>query len=83
MKTSYKTVWTLHSYLLKEKLKKRKRKEITCEWLCVCEENESKIQSESEETVRESFQPIPQELKEDKLNEELKTVFFIRCPPIF
>ena len=43
------------------------------------EENESKILSESEETVRESFQPIPQELKEDKLTEELKTVFFTQA----
>jgi len=43
MKTSYKTMWTLHSYLLKEKLKERKGKEITCEWLCACKENESKI----------------------------------------
>ena len=43
------------------------------------EETESKLQSESEETVRESFQPIPQDLKEDKLTEELKTVFFTQA----
>lgn len=42
------------------------------------EETESKLQSESEETVRESFQPIPKDLKEDKLTEELKTVFSLR-----
>ena len=40
------------------------------------EESESKIASESEETVRESFQPIPQDLEAGKLNEELKNVFF-------
>ena len=40
---------------------------------------ESEIQSESEETVRESFQPIPQDLKADKLTEELKTVFFTQA----
>jgi len=43
------------------------------------EETESKLQSESEETVRESFQPIPKDLKEDKLTEELKTVFFTQA----
>ena len=43
------------------------------------EESESKLQSESEETVRESFQPIPQDLKGEKLTEELKTVFFTQA----
>ena len=40
------------------------------------EESESKIASESEETVRESFQPVPQDLEEGKLNDQLKTIFF-------
>ena len=39
------------------------------------EEDESKG-DESEETVRESFQPVPQDLEAAKLNEELKNVFF-------
>ena len=56
--------------------KKKKRME---EKDLIKEESESKLQSESEETVRESFQPIPQELKEDKLTEELKTVFFTQA----
>ena len=40
------------------------------------EESESKIVSESEETLRESFQAVPQDLEPAKLNDELKDVFF-------
>ena len=43
------------------------------------EESESKIASESEETVRESFQPVPQDLEAGKLNDELKNVFFTQA----
>jgi len=57
----------------KKKTKRMEEKDL------IKEESESKLQSESEETVRESFQPIPQELKEDKLTEELKTVFFTQA----
>ena len=39
------------------------------------EEDEDKA-DESEETVRETFQPVPQDLEAGKLDEELKNVFF-------
>ena len=54
---------------------KEKKKEIVDKNL-IKEESESKIVSESEETVRESFQPVPQDLEPAKLNDELKNVFF-------
>ena len=38
------------------------------------EENESKIE-ESEDTLRENFQPVPQDLEAGKLSESLKNVF--------
>ena len=57
---------------------KDKKKEIIDKNL-IKEESESKIASESEETVRESFQPVPQDLEAGKLNEELKTVFFTQA----
>ena len=63
----------------KNNSKNKNKKLILDEKNFIKEENESKLQSESEETVRESFQPIPQELKEDKLTEELKTVFFTQA----
>ena len=59
--------------------KKQKNSKQMEENILIKEESESKLQSESEETVRESFQPIPQELKEEKLTEELKTVFFTQA----
>ena len=59
--------------------KKNKNKKIEEEKNLIKEESESKLQSESEETIRESFQPIPQDLKADKLTEELKTVFFTQA----
>ena len=34
---------------------------------------------ESEDTIRESFQPVPQDLEAGKLNEELKNVFFTQA----
>jgi len=43
------------------------------------EESESKIASESEDTVRESFQPVPQDLEAGKLNDQLKDVFFTQA----
>ena len=54
---------------------KEKQKEID-EKNLIKEESESKIASESEETVRESFQPVPQDLEANKLNDQLKSVFF-------
>ena len=54
--------------------KGKKKKEIVDKNL-IKEESESKA-DESEETVRESFQPVPQDLEAGKLNEELKNVFF-------
>ena len=39
------------------------------------EEEEDKI-SESEETIRESFKPVPQDMEAGKLSEDLKTVFY-------
>ena len=54
--------------------KDKKNKEILDKNL-IKEEDESKA-DESEETVRESFQPVPQDLEAAKLNEELKNVFF-------
>ena len=57
---------------------KEKKKEIVDKNL-IKEESESKIASESEETVRESFQPVPQDLEAGKLNEELKNVFFTQA----
>ena len=58
----------------KDNNKDKKKKEIVDKNL-IKEESESKA-DESEETVRESFQPIPQDLEAGKLNEELKNVFF-------
>ena len=55
--------------------KKEQKKEIV-EKNLIKEESESKIASESEETVRESFQPVPKDLEAGNLNEELKNVFF-------
>jgi hypothetical protein len=57
-----------------ENAKEKKRKEIIDKNL-IKEEDESKA-DESEETVRESFQPVPQDLEAGKLSEELKNVFF-------
>ena len=54
--------------------KDKKKKEIIDKNL-IKEEDESKA-DESEETIRESFQPVPKDLEEGKLNEELKNVFF-------
>ena len=59
----------------KDDNKSKKKKEIDDKNLIKEEENESKA-DESEETVRESFQPVPQDLGAGKLNEELKNVFF-------
>ena len=52
--------------------KKKEQKKGTAEKNLIKEESESKIASESEETVRESFQPVPKDLEA----EELKNVFF-------
>ena len=57
-----------------ENNKDKKKKEIVDKNL-IKEEDESKA-DESEETVRESFQPVPQDLEAGKLKEELKNVFF-------
>ena len=57
---------------------KEQKKEIVDKNL-IKEESESKIASESEETVRESFQPVPQDLEEGKLNDQLKTIFFTQA----
>ena len=57
---------------------KSKKKEIVDKNL-IKEESESKIASESEETVRESFQPVPQDLEAGKLNDQLKNVFFTQA----
>ena len=57
-----------------ENTKEKKRKEIIDKNL-IKEESESKA-DESEETVRESFQPVPKDLEGAQLNEELKNVFF-------
>ena len=57
--------------------KKEQKKEIVEN--LIKEESESKIASESEETVRESFQPVPKDLEEEKLNKQLKTVFFTQA----
>ena len=57
-----------------ENNKDKKKKEIVDKNL-IKEESESKV-DESEETVRESFQPVPQDLEAGKLNDELKNVFF-------
>ena len=57
---------------------KSKKKEIVDKDL-IKEESESKIASESEETVRESFQPVPQDLEAGKLNDQLKNVFFTQA----
>ena len=54
--------------------KDKKKKEIVDKNL-IKEEDESKA-DESEETLRERFQPVPQDLEAGKLNEELKNVFF-------
>ena len=57
-----------------ENKNEKKKKEIEDKNL-IKEEDESKV-NESEETVRESFQPVPKDLEAAKLNEELKNVFF-------
>ena len=57
-----------------ENKNEKKKKEIEDKNL-IKEEDESKM-NESEETVRESFQPVPKDLEAAKLNEELKNVFF-------
>ena len=54
---------------------KEKKKEIEDKNL-IKEESESKVVSESEETIRESFRPVPQDLEANKLNDQLKSVFF-------
>ena len=54
---------------------KEKKKEIE-EKNLIKEESESKVVSESEETIRESFQPVPEDLEANKLNDQLKSVFF-------
>ena len=56
-----------------ENKNEKKKKEIDKN--LIKEEDESKV-NESEETVRESFQPVPKDLEAAKLNEELKNVFF-------
>ena len=54
--------------------KDKKKKDILDKNL-IKEVDEEKAE-DSEETVRESFQPVPQDLEAGKLNEELKNVFF-------
>ena len=58
-----------------ENKKDKKKKDILDNNNLIKEESDSKA-DESEETVRESFQPVPQDLEAGKLNEELKNVFF-------
>ena len=57
--------------------KNKKRNELLDKNL-IKEVDESKA-DESEETIRESFQPVPQDLEAGKLSEELKNVFFVQA----
>ena len=57
-----------------EKNKEKPKKDILDKNLIKEEENESKM-DESEETVRENFQPDPQDLEPGKLSESLKNLF--------
>ena len=57
-----------------EKNKEKPKKDILDKNLIKEDENESKIE-ESEETLRENFQPEPQDLEPGKLTESLKNIF--------
>ena len=57
-----------------ENKNEKRKKEIEDKNL-IKEVDESKV-NESEDTIRESFQPVPKDLEAAKLNEELKNVFF-------
>ena len=58
----------------KSEKKEKPKKDILDKNLIKEEENESKL-DESDETVRENFQPDPQDLEPGKLSESLKNIF--------